>query len=113
MSSSARSIATSVSDIRRIQKQYAMRTSFFPSHNAAEVEVLMQGGGESRVMPVLSDSSTKEARAAAYRVVRHCLVDYKSTDMFRREGLDWFLVRFVSCLYLLPVVPTHPIYRFG
>ncbi|KAF8305657.1 hypothetical protein DL93DRAFT_2172481 [Clavulina sp. PMI_390] len=60
------------------------------------VRVRWQVGVEgvcNAILPSLSDSSSKEARAAAYRVIRHAIVDYDSTAAFRRAGLDWALVR--------------------
>lgn len=59
-------------------------------------------------MPALSDGASKEARAAAYRVIRHTiirdtLVDYESINLFRQQGLDWYLVRCASLLQSLLV----------
>jgi len=49
-------------------------------------------------MPSLGESSSKEARAAAYRVIRHTIVDTESAALFRQHGLDWYLVRYAAML---------------
>ena len=47
------------------------------------------------VLPCFSDRRTTQCRAAAYRVVRHALVD---TDTVSRlgEALDWYIVKWVT-----------------
>ncbi|TFK61396.1 hypothetical protein BDN72DRAFT_805030 [Pluteus cervinus] len=44
------------------------------------------------VLPALSDTSTKQCRATAYRLIRHSLVD---ADSVRRldQALDWYLLK--------------------
>jgi len=43
-------------------------------------------------VPCLADKQTKQCRAAAYRVVRHALVD---ADTVHRLGgaLDWYILK--------------------
>ncbi|KAI0789744.1 Rapamycin-insensitive companion of mTOR, N-term-domain-containing protein [Abortiporus biennis] len=45
------------------------------------------------VQPALSDRSTKQCRAAAYRLIRHLLVDSHSVEVLQEQELDWYIVR--------------------
>lgn len=62
-----------------------------------EVETLFS------VLPSLGDKATKQARATAYRLIRHTLVDSHSVRRLGEQNLDWYLVKcvldtsFVSC----------------
>lgn len=47
-------------------------------------------------MPFLNEASSKWARAAVYRVIRHAIVDAESAALFRQHGLDWYLVRYAA-----------------
>lgn len=46
------------------------------------------------VLPCLADKCSKQCRAAAYRVIRHALVD-KETVNALGEALDWYIVKYV------------------
>lgn len=46
-----------------------------------------------RILPCLADDAVKETRAAAYRVIRHLVVNSKSVSDLRAMGLDWYIVR--------------------
>lgn len=45
------------------------------------------------ILPALSDRSTKQCRATAYRLIRHLLVDPRSVEVVREQGLDWYIVK--------------------
>ncbi|KIK95059.1 hypothetical protein PAXRUDRAFT_141598 [Paxillus rubicundulus Ve08.2h10] len=45
------------------------------------------------VIPSLSDRSSKHCRAAAYRLIRHSLVDSASIEELHRQPLEWFIVK--------------------
>ncbi|KAG5651654.1 hypothetical protein H0H81_007934 [Sphagnurus paluster] len=46
------------------------------------------------VLPFLGDRYSKQARAAAYRLVRHSLVDAESVKVLNEnESLDWYIVK--------------------
>jgi rapamycin-insensitive companion of mTOR len=45
------------------------------------------------VIPSLSDNSSKHCRAAAYRLIRHSLVDSASVEELHRQPLEWFIVK--------------------
>lgn len=49
-----------------------------------------------RVLPSLSDRSSKTSRATAYRLIRHSLVDFHSVERLKEQKLDWFLVKSLS-----------------
>lgn len=57
-----------------------------------------------RVLPSLSDRSTKQCRATAYRLIRHSLVDVHSVERLQEQKLDWYIVKYVrfsgSCIPL-------------
>ncbi|KAI0073477.1 hypothetical protein K474DRAFT_1666532 [Panus rudis PR-1116 ss-1] len=45
------------------------------------------------ILPALSDRSTKQCRATAYRLIRHLLVDPRSVETVREQHLDWYIVK--------------------
>lgn len=45
------------------------------------------------VIPCLSDRFSKYCRAAAYRLIRHSLVDSASVEELHRQPLEWFIVK--------------------
>ncbi|KAF9242546.1 Rapamycin-insensitive companion of mTOR, N-term-domain-containing protein [Melanogaster broomeanus] len=45
------------------------------------------------VIPSISDRSSKYSRAAAYRLIRHSLVDSASIEELHRQPLEWFIVK--------------------
>ncbi|KAH0832008.1 Rapamycin-insensitive companion of mTOR, N-term-domain-containing protein [Lanmaoa asiatica] len=45
------------------------------------------------VIPSLSDRSSKHCRSAAYRLIRHSLVDSASVEELNRQPLEWFIVK--------------------
>ncbi|KAG8214549.1 Rapamycin-insensitive companion of mTOR, N-term-domain-containing protein [Butyriboletus roseoflavus] len=45
------------------------------------------------VIPSLSDRSSKHCRAAAYRLIRHSLVDSASVEELHHQPLEWFIVK--------------------
>ncbi|KAI0917225.1 hypothetical protein AcW1_007525 [Taiwanofungus camphoratus] len=45
------------------------------------------------VVPSLSDRSSKQCRATAYRLIRHSLVDVLSVKRLQELNLDWFIVK--------------------
>jgi hypothetical protein len=52
------------------------------------------------IMPALSDHATKESRAAAYRLIRHTLINMDSVLRLRDQHLDWYIIRFVlNCIF--------------
>lgn len=51
---------------------------------------------QHRVLPSLSDRSSKRSRATAYRLIRHSLVDFHSVERLKEQKLDWFLVKSLS-----------------
>lgn len=54
------------------------------------------------VLPALSDHSSKEARAAAYRVIRHVIVDPEGAERLQEQGLDWYIIRLVPTKFVFP-----------
>ncbi len=48
-----------------------------------------------RILPSLADKATKQARATAYRLVRHSLVDTHSVQRLGEQDLDWYMVKYV------------------
>lgn len=44
-------------------------------------------------VPALADYASKESRAAAYRLIRHLIIDANSIDRLEQFGLDWYMVR--------------------
>ncbi|KAF8578071.1 hypothetical protein K439DRAFT_1395907 [Ramaria rubella] len=48
------------------------------------------------VIPSLADTSSKESRTAAYRVLRYALVDAEAVERFHELDLDWYIVRTLS-----------------
>ena len=49
-------------------------------------------------IPSLSDNSSKHCRAAAYRLIRHSLVDSASVEELHRQPLEWFIVKWCCSL---------------
>ncbi len=47
------------------------------------------------VLPSLGDKATKQARATAYRLIRHTLVDSHSVRRLGEQSLDWYIVKCV------------------
>ncbi|TFK88497.1 hypothetical protein K466DRAFT_488810 [Polyporus arcularius HHB13444] len=45
------------------------------------------------ILPSLADKATKQARATAYRLVRHSLVDTHSVQRLGEQDLDWYMVK--------------------
>jgi hypothetical protein len=45
------------------------------------------------VIPALADKCTKQCRAAAYRLIRHALVDSDSVKRLGEQALDWYIVK--------------------
>ncbi|KAF9221011.1 hypothetical protein BS17DRAFT_786363, partial [Gyrodon lividus] len=45
------------------------------------------------VIPSLSDRCSKHCRAAAYRLIRHSLLDSASIEELHRQPLEWFIVK--------------------
>ncbi|KAH7885334.1 Rapamycin-insensitive companion of mTOR, N-term-domain-containing protein [Phlebopus sp. FC_14] len=45
------------------------------------------------VIPSLSDKCSKHCRAAAYRLIRHSLIDSTSIEELHQQPLDWFIVK--------------------
>ncbi|KAG8875681.1 hypothetical protein FRB97_004816 [Tulasnella sp. 331] len=45
------------------------------------------------ITPALADYASKESRAAAYRLIRHLIIDGDSIDKLQQFGLDWYMVR--------------------
>ncbi|KAK0487570.1 Rapamycin-insensitive companion of mTOR, N-term-domain-containing protein [Armillaria novae-zelandiae] len=45
------------------------------------------------VIPALADKRSKHCRAAAYRVIRHGLVDHDSVKRLGEQALDWYIVK--------------------
>ncbi|KAI0775530.1 Rapamycin-insensitive companion of mTOR, N-term-domain-containing protein [Trametes elegans] len=48
------------------------------------------------VLPSLADKATKQARATAYRLIRHSLVDTHSVRRLGEQHLDWYIVKSLS-----------------
>ncbi|RPD54648.1 hypothetical protein L226DRAFT_535797 [Lentinus tigrinus ALCF2SS1-7] len=48
------------------------------------------------VLPSLADKATKQARATAYRLIRHSLVDTHSVRRLGEQDLDWYMVKSLS-----------------
>ncbi|KAI9064633.1 hypothetical protein FKP32DRAFT_1648919 [Trametes sanguinea] len=48
------------------------------------------------VLPSLADKATKQARATAYRLIRHALVDVHSVRRLGEQNLDWYIVKTLS-----------------
>ncbi|KAI0643109.1 Rapamycin-insensitive companion of mTOR, N-term-domain-containing protein [Trametes meyenii] len=48
------------------------------------------------VLPSLADKATKQARATAYRLIRHALVDSHSVRRLGEQHLDWYIVKSLS-----------------
>jgi hypothetical protein len=46
-----------------------------------------------RIVPALADYASKESRAAAYRLIRHVIVDIESIGKLRPFGIEWYIVR--------------------
>ncbi len=47
------------------------------------------------MLPSLADKATKQARATAYRLIRHSLVDTHSVRRLGEQNLDWYMVKCV------------------
>ncbi|KAG1808998.1 Rapamycin-insensitive companion of mTOR, N-term-domain-containing protein [Suillus variegatus] len=45
------------------------------------------------IIPALSDRCSMRCRAAAYRLVRHALVDSDSAEELHKQPLEWFIVK--------------------
>lgn len=45
------------------------------------------------IIPALSDRCSMRCRAAAYRLVRHALVDSNSAEELHKQPLEWFIVK--------------------
>ncbi|KAG8904203.1 hypothetical protein FRB99_002106 [Tulasnella sp. 403] len=45
------------------------------------------------IVPALADYASKESRAAAYRLIRHVILDAESIEKLQQFGLDWYMVR--------------------
>ncbi|KAF8517336.1 Rapamycin-insensitive companion of mTOR, N-term-domain-containing protein [Gautieria morchelliformis] len=45
------------------------------------------------IIPCLADTSSKESRTAAYRLLRYALVDAEAVERFHELELDWYIVR--------------------
>ncbi|KAI0366921.1 hypothetical protein BV20DRAFT_1001539 [Pilatotrama ljubarskyi] len=45
------------------------------------------------VLPSLADKASKQARATAYRLIRHALVDSHSVRRLGEQNLDWYIVK--------------------
>lgn len=45
------------------------------------------------VSPALADYATKESRTAAYRLLRHAIVDGDSVAKLQEQGIDYYLVK--------------------
>lgn len=52
-----------------------------------------------RVVPLLGDKHSKQCRAAAYRLIRHALVDSESVKRLS-STLDWYIVKLAVYLKL-------------
>ncbi|KAH9912683.1 Rapamycin-insensitive companion of mTOR, middle domain-containing protein [Epithele typhae] len=50
----------------------------------------------SSLLPCLADKATKQARATAYRLIRHSLVDAHSVQRIGEQNLDWYIVKTLS-----------------
>ncbi|KAI0755187.1 Rapamycin-insensitive companion of mTOR, N-term-domain-containing protein [Daedaleopsis nitida] len=48
------------------------------------------------VLPSLADKATKQARATAFRLIRHSLVDTHSVRRLGEQHLDWYIVKVLS-----------------
>ncbi|KAJ8469790.1 hypothetical protein ONZ51_g8763 [Trametes cubensis] len=48
------------------------------------------------VLPSLADKATRQARATAYRLIRHALVDSHSVRRLGEQHLDWYIVKTLS-----------------
>ncbi|KAI0632054.1 hypothetical protein C8Q77DRAFT_1158732 [Trametes polyzona] len=48
------------------------------------------------VLPSLADRASKQARATAYRLIRHALVDSHSVRRLGEQNLDWYIVKSLS-----------------
>ena len=46
------------------------------------------------ISPCLGDICSKQSRAAAYRVIRHALVDRERVNSLG-DALDWYIVKYV------------------
>jgi hypothetical protein len=46
------------------------------------------------VTPALSDARSKQSRAAAYRLIRHGLVNSESVKRLVEQPLDWYVVKY-------------------
>lgn len=50
------------------------------------------------VIPSLSDRSSTQCRAAAYRLIRNSLADSASVEELHRQPLEWFIVKWCHSL---------------
>ncbi|KAI0822217.1 Rapamycin-insensitive companion of mTOR, N-term-domain-containing protein [Trametes gibbosa] len=48
------------------------------------------------VLPSLADKASKQARATAYRLIRHALVDSHSVRRLGEQNMDWYIVKSLS-----------------
>lgn len=55
------------------------------------IEELMNAVG-----PSLSDKASARARATAYRLLRHTIVDKDSVEKLLDQSLDWYIVKYVT-----------------
>jgi rapamycin-insensitive companion of mTOR len=70
-------------DITELVKTYATMSMIF----------LVQAHVAPSVSPALADYATKESRTAAYRLLRHAMVDNDSIAKLREQDIDYYLVR--------------------
>jgi len=49
-----------------------------------------------RIVPCLADRCTMRCRAAAYRLIRHALVDLDSAEELHKQPLTWFIVKYYT-----------------
>ena len=49
------------------------------------------------VLPCFADKCSKQCRAAAYRVVRHSLVEASVGRL--GDALDWYILKYAICFY--------------
>ncbi|KIY45635.1 hypothetical protein FISHEDRAFT_66904 [Fistulina hepatica ATCC 64428] len=45
------------------------------------------------VAPALADAGSRQSRSAAYRVMRHALVDADSVQRLREQSIDWYIIK--------------------
>jgi 3-deoxy-D-manno-octulosonate 8-phosphate phosphatase KdsC-like HAD superfamily phosphatase len=48
-----------------------------------------------RVIPALADKASQKCRAAAYRLIRHILIDANSIKHIGEQTLDWYIIKYV------------------